>query len=403
MLNKTGAGLIVKRELLWTIALTVFFTINMNYDWRTGYIAWYGSLLLIAYSYFTIYKVMEIRMTPFIKWLISFAVLGFASVFWCRSSAPVIDITKTNIVYIAVLLLMQFSINFGYKIDTMLRGYFIATVINSIYVFMTIDVAKLGDVQIGNQMLDGWNGNGIGFMAAQGAFIGLYLCGQCKKTSGKLLYLLGMIGFSFLTFYTGSRTAFIVLLGSFVMCFWLSNPTKIVSNIIITVLVLCGVMYLVMNVESLYNVLGVRLEGLFSLFSGEGEVDSSADIRDVFIQNGKRWFAEKPIIGYGLNNYRVLNKVATGRYTYAHNTFIELAVNLGIVGLIWYYSVYIYLGKRFISIFKNNPLNIFLFTALAVSLVSQYGTVSYYSFYQNFLLMLSFYTVTHTNKKGMIM
>lgn len=403
MLNNTGARLVLKKEYLWTIALTIFFIINMNYEWRTGYIAWYGSLSLVMFSYFVTYDgLIQLKMTPFVKWIISFTVLGLFSVLWCSSSAPVIDIVKTYVVYIAVFLLIQFSINFGYKVDTMLRGYFVATLVNSIYVFLTIDVAKLGDVQIGNHLLDGWNGNGIGSMAAQGAFIGCYLFGQSKNKLSKIMYLCGMFGFSFLTFYTGSRTAFIMLVASFVMYFWLCNPTKIVRNAIITAVVLGGVLYLVMNVQSLYNVLGSRLEGLFSLFTGEGEVDSSADIRDVFIQNGKKWFVEKPILGYGLNNYRVLNQLVTGRYTYAHNTFIELAVNLGTVGLIWYYSVYLYLGKRFVSVFRKSALNRFLFASLAVSLISQYGTVSYYGFYQNFLLMLCFYAVADTNKKGLV-
>ena len=105
-------------------------------------------------------------------------------------------------------------------------------------------------------------------------------------------------------------------------------------------------------------------------------------------------------MGYGINNYKVLNRGATGRFTYAHNTFVELAVDLGVVGLFWYYAAYAYLGKRFFAVIKKNKLNIYLFAAFLASFISQYGSVSYYGFYQNFLLMLCFYAVSRGNKEG---
>ena len=400
MMNSDAKNSKLVLRFLWNIAITTFFAININYEWRKGYFAWYGSLIFVVVSYLIVHGGrVKLKMSLFAKWLISFVILGLLSIIWCQSSGYVIDIIKSCVVYIIVLLLLEFSIEFGYNVDTLLKGYLVAIVINSIYVFLTIDVASLGDIQIGDQLLEGWNGNGIGFMASQGAFIAYYLFGRSKSQFKKLLYVFVMLGLCFLTIYTGSRTAFIVLVLSFVIYLWMCKPTKIVRNLIVTLLLLCGSLYLVMNIESLYKVLGMRLEGLFSLFSGQGKVDSSADIRDLFIQNGKKWFLEKPIVGYGLNNYKVLNGVATGRYTYAHNTFVELAVGLGCVGLIWYYSAYAYLIKRFVTTFKNDSLNRFLFVSLLVSLISQYGTVSYYEFYQNLLLMLCFYVVAKTNKK----
>ena len=108
---------------------------------------------------------------------------------------------------------------------------------------------------------------------------------------------------------------------------------------------------------------------------------------------------EKPVLGYGLNNYKVLNRAATHRFTYAHNTFIEIAVNQGIVGLVWYYSVYAYLIVRLFKVIKNKPLNAFLLAALVVSLIGQYGSVTYYKFYDNFLLMLCFYMVNKSKEE----
>ena len=181
------------------------------------------------------------------------------------------------------------------------------------------------------------------------------------------------------------------------MYFWLNHPTKMVRNIIVTALILYVVMYIVMNVEGFYKVLGSRLEGLFALFSGDGKVDGSANIRNVFINNGKKWFMEQPILGYGVNNYKEINRVAVGRFTYAHNNFIEVAVDLGVVGLIWYYMAYVYLGWKMFNKLNDNTLNVFLLSWLLSSLISHYGNVCYYDFSQNFMLMLCFYAVISEN------
>lgn len=400
MQNTTQRSFSFGWKHLWIASLTLFFTINMNYDWRTGYVAWYGVLALLFVSYVLAYNAgVSLKNLSFLLWFLSFIVFGLMSIFWCLSESVTMAIVKSLVIYFVVLLLIQFSINFGTRVDTILKGYFVATLINSLYVFLTIDVAKLGQEQLGKHMLESWNGNGIGFMTGQGVLIGYYLLRKATGKIEKILYLACIVALSALTIYTGSRTAFIMLIGELVIYFWLTHPTKVVRNVIVTGIVLIGAFYLVMKVESFYNVLGSRLEGLFAMFGGEGKVDSSADIRDVFIRNGKEWFKEKPVLGFGLNNYKVLNEGATGRFTYAHNTFIELAVNLGTVGLIWYYSIYAYLIVRLFKDIKKNSINVFLLSALIASLISQYGTVSYYDFYQNFLLLLCFFAVQQTRKK----
>ena len=220
MLNSKSTGLALKSEHIWTLALTVFFTINMNYDWHGMRPVWYGCLLFVVVAYLVAYNgKFPLSFSPYIKWFLSFVGLGIVSFLWCLSYAVVVDIIKVYIIFIFVLMLIQFSIGYGYKVNTMLAGYFIATAINTIYVLMTIDMEKLGDVQIGANLIDGWNGNGIGFMTAQGAFIGCYLFGQSKSLLSKIIYLSGMVAFSLVTIYTGSRTAFIMLVLGYAMFF----------------------------------------------------------------------------------------------------------------------------------------------------------------------------------------
>jgi len=400
MLNNKTAWATVSLRCFWLPVLTLFFAINMNYDWRTSSLVWYGCLALVCAAYYVGFSArFLIKDVSFITWFVSFVGLGVCSLAWSLSAGTGMDVVKSMVVILAVLLLVQSSANFGFSVDSMLRGFFVAILVNMLYVVSNIDMKELGSIQLGTNLIEGWNGNGIGFMAAQGVLIGCYLFGRSNRNAGKLFYLVCNILLGFLTLYTGSRTAFIMLVLELILYYCLRHPSKMLRNIIISVFVLIGALYLVMTVESFYNVLGSRLEGLFALFSGDGRVDHSSSVRDIFIQNGKEWFLDQPLFGYGINNYKVLNLEATGKFTYAHNNFVELAVDLGIVGLVWYYSVYIYLGVQLLKRLNKSPLNVFLLSALLASLISQYGTVEYYGFYQNYLLCLCFVGINQSRKE----
>ena len=384
-----------KNHYLWSFFLMIFFTIAMNNDWLDSYLLWYGYIALLFISYCISFKAFYFKNTTYMKWLVSFIILGALSSIWSISTEVISEVLNSLIVCLFVLTLLQSSINYDFSIDIIFRNYFIATLVNAIYVVLNIDLSQLGQVQVGEMLLDGWNGNGIAFMAAHGVLIGSYLIKKSNNKIAKAFYLLSNVGLSFLCIYTGSRTAFIVLFSSVFFFLLASRPSKLVRNITISAIVISIVIYAVMNVEGFYRILGSRLEGLFSLFSGDGLVDSSAKLRSIYIENGKEWFAESPIVGHGINNYKILNKATTGRFTYAHNNFIEIAVDFGIIGLIWYYSIYVYLFFSLLKKVKNNIFNVFLLSAISVELISHYGTVSYYDFYTNFLLMLCFYSANN--------
>jgi O-antigen ligase len=117
------------------------------------------------------------------------------------------------------------------------------------------------------------------------------------------------------------------------------------------------VYYLIMNVEVLYNGIGIRLEQLISGVSGTGEFDSSAEIR-VKLRNiaFEKW-TDSPVYGYGFDSFKYYSKAVTGRFYYSHCNYTELLYNGGIIGIIVYYSFYFIMLRRAI-IDKKIPLNL---------------------------------------------
>lgn len=101
------------------------------------------------------------------------------------------------------------------------------------------------------------------------------------------------------------------------------------------------------------------IEHRFELFDEGLSSDtrySSTGWRRYFIELGLKLFTNKPIFGYGLNNFRFYS----GGF-YAHNNYIELLVGTGLVGVMLFYSIYIYLFQKTFQLYNTNLKFIFTF------------------------------------------
>ena len=98
---------------------------------------------------------------------------------------------------------------------------------------------------------------------------------------------------------------------------------------------------------------------------------SSTAIRAKLIEFGLVTFQESPLIGYGLDNFRVL----TGTH-YAHNTPVELLVGVGLVGLIVYYSMHFFLLQKIYRM-QQSELKYLLYFFILSILLMDLTTVSY--------------------------
>ncbi len=209
-------------------------------------------------------------------------------------------------------------------------------------------------------------------------------CFALDEIQNKKQILLNLITL-FVTFYvvllTGSKKA---LFAVFIFAFLLSilkagKITKKMRVLLATAISLVVVYHLVMNVELLYNVLGHRLEAMMETFAAQDGAgsDGSTGERGDMILFGLNLFLKSPIWGWGLNSFKGLYGAATGHYAYAHNNYVELLADLGIIGFAWYYS---FLAKMLRYLTKLKGLikeNAFSISLLVVILFYDIAMVSY--------------------------
>ena len=276
---------------------------------------------------------------------------------------------------------------------TVFKVILLSVVINSVYLLFTgasvLEEAKLvetGATRLGDE--GNWNANGIGFMTSTAMLVSLYFFKTSEKKYIQLINVFIIILMCVVTLLTGSRTAILKVAMGFALFSYFSSKGKRFKAVLVILVLLFVLYYVMMYVPLFYSIIGWRMEGLIAMFTGAGEVEASADIRDKFIGDAIERWKESPILGHGLDCYRRVNTIK--RNYYSHNNFVELLADLGLVGFIAFYIAHI---KNLFTLFKfkkYDNMKWFLITAILAVLLSDYGTVSYHNLLTMTLIMLTF-------------
>ena len=210
----------------------------------------------------------------------------------------------------------------------------------------------------------------------------------------RIFSALAILVFSYVIMLTGSKKAIFAAV-LFVFLFSIIKAGKITKRMraIIIVGILAVILYnLVMKVEILYNVLGHRIKSMIRTFTSEDitSSNSSTGLRGGMIVFGLKEFLRSPVWGQGLNAFRVLYGDETEFYTYAHNNYVEVLVNTGIIGFCMYYSLIGRTVRYFVKLKKQAKENAFLIALTAVLLFYDIAMVSYYDTRIIMLSMIAF-------------
>ena len=160
-----------------------------------------------------------------------------------------------------------------------------------------------------------------------------------------------------------------------------------------------------MEVPSLYQNVGWRLEALTSSITGKGKADSSTLLREKYIKVGIESFKESPVIGYGVDSFREINEQKTNHHTYSHNNFIEIGVGLGVIGFISFYWIFVYLIIKYLKLFIHKRTSFFvnvLFILLVLYLAIQVGLVTYDSLIQWLLILFLYKAMEFTQNSYIV-
>ena len=110
--------------------------------------------------------------------------------------------------------------------------------------------------------------------------------------------------------------------------------------------------------------------------------DSSYRTRSEMVQQGLQLWRQAPLFGNGLDAFRGLS----GQGTYSHNNYVELLCNLGLVGALLFYTVYLHVLLR--SVRAPLVLRFYCWMFILVLLLADFAYVSYTSKQAVMILMI---------------
>lgn len=214
------------------------------------------------------------------------------------------------------------------------------------------------------------NENIFGMVFSKAALVAYYYFIKSKKRNICIIHIILVVVFTFFSFTSGSKKAFLMILVGVLGINILENGiSKIWKTILASVLAIIGIM-LVLQLP-MFSTMNQRIMSFFL-----GDKDSSDLVRASMIDQSMKLFFQKPIFGHGFNNFGVI----TGYGAYSHNNMTEILVSTGIVGFTLFYIPYILMIRwGWKNGVKNRDYISTLFFVLSlIYLVFGYGMVEYY-------------------------
>lgn len=336
------------------------------------------------------------------NWTLFYIFFFSMSALWALEPRFTLFIITVRIMPILLMVYATFThVNRTKSINGVLYVVYMVALVMLFYLFSHIDEfvegVRLGKMLNSEEEDIKWNSNAIGIILCFAFFSGYYLfVNQDTKKIVRSFFLIISVFMVFAIFMTGSRKSLIMLVLPFVVFVYKKRNFFLLAIILPIV---AFVLYeIVMNVDIVYMTIGSRMEDMVAIATGEttGMEDNS---RMLLIQYGLEWFGDNPIWGVGLHNFRVLSDQTSrfaGYHFYAHNNYIELLVDVGIIGFFLYYKAYIYLFRQLKD--KEEVLSVWGLSFLIVMLFLGFGEVLYYEPFEQLFFCLIFCIVDLYNQ-----
>jgi O-antigen ligase len=323
-----------------------------------------------------ILKEGKLKITIHFYWMMTFILWAlFTALFSYNATASMNDVINISLKFLSYTVLIMFIDN-KKKYYFVLKAIAIAGLILCLRVFFLTPTDIWGSSRIGKDF--GLNPNTIGMVLSYSAIAFTYLGIKCNKK----LYFLFIVPLAFIGLLTGSRKAFLMIIGGIFLLLFL-NIKKLKSKLLFIVTAILSVLVIyqiIMNIPYLYEILGKRID-ITNIINQQ--FTASTNTRLLMIKEGWQLFAQRPIIGYGLENYRIISSFRT----YSHNNYIELFVSTGLVGVLIYYSLPIWiLVSSLIKKVKGNIEYNIIIVFFTIILIIDFALVSYDHLITHFII-----------------
>lgn len=319
-------------------------------------------------------------------WYFLFILWGFLSIIWAKYDSSVTEIMPSMLRILIVFIGLKGRIKDEKDIDSILAIFLISAVFRILYVgnlmisFYSIEnffMHRFGD----NFQ---YNSNETAMMACISFLILVY---WSEKYKVKKIYIFLELFFIATIVITQSKKGMIgVVLAIIIFSILKANGAKgKLKKILSAIIMIIVVLEVIINVPELYDLIGYRFNQLNDAIFGTLTAGTSTGNRILLIKQALNIWMNHIFTGVGLNNFSSYQSVGDIGY-YAHNNYVELLADVGVIG----FGIYYYLPIK-LCLIKVEPRDIsgvFLRTLMFLLLFFDIGAVSY-----NVVIFIIFYAI----------
>lgn len=368
-------------DLFHSFALAFVFFGRLNGLMNTSDLAFLIVIGVSAVGILLRIRVLWDMPKTYLAWLVGFLLLYLVSAGWAVNPSR----TYTNFIATVgrmVVVLYAFThMNSMEGIRKVVNAFLAAVVLNNLFIMVVFGPSALIEVRTLEIKTDAGNNNIIGMSSAYAVILSWYL-GEPQRRKKPLM--LAVYAFLLLiVLLTGSKKALLILFLAVALMYFLTHRNKLTVVLVIATALAVGY-FLLLNVPFLYSLIGNRIEsmvnGILSMLQLENltadnlintSLDKSDRIRFYMMLRGLEWAGERPWLGYGMANFADLQGM------YSHNNYIEILVGLGIIGLLWYYFLYIYTVCKIRKRVRRNQNAAVALMLVLILMILDIGLVSY--------------------------
>lgn len=343
-------------------------------------------IYILFFLFQAIQRIEKISIATYGRWYSAFFIWTVLSSLWVYTQ---VNIEMLIVIAMATMATISLPYYITSKKDIVViaKIIVISTIILAVYIVSVVGLENISSERLNVDVI---NSNRFGINLAYASGFCLYLTDKEDKR-----YLLLLIPFFLLIIISGSKSGillFAIIIGVYYVASQKISFITILKSLVIISIVLFAIIWILKNVSWAYEILGERLFDFFNvLFNNATSVTGrSTTVREDMIGIGWNYFKKSPLWGYGLDNFKYIYGSLRGEITYAHNTYIEVLVDTGIIGFILYFYPRLHVGLKIIrkkEIFKEKEI-ILALTLLCGMLFADVVSVSINMIYEQCLMTL---------------
>lgn len=359
------------------------------------------SLVMYAFVAWVLLSVLRSKryeIPSFTVWMGVMLAISIISLLWTSKNTISTEAVYTMLVATVITYCITQTVNTFSRLEKCLIAFVIGAVLMGLMLLVTGQIT--GDERLGETVTG--NANTFSALMMIAAASALWLMLNREKGWEKFLFFLATVAIFALMLFSGGRktiVAVLVALVFYILFKGKSGVKHVVGKLFIIVAIVAGIYALLMEVPFFYELIGNRFEGMFDFFSGNSQI-SGDETRYKMIEIGLNKWLESPVFGYGVDSFKYYNVTVTGHFYYAHNNYVELLYDLGIIGFLAYYGFVVKTLKDLFKIKgeykKYASLGIGL---IFMILVYDMGGISFYSTFPLMILSFAYIVIKLANKK----